>query len=166
VRVGKKRNLDSFLEEIKRFQDTSQETNTKPNKRSIHPRFQRLTIRKAPPRTRYIPLGFVLIHIERTTYDVANTLHIACLPHSIRESQLRELLSPYGTITYVRITQEKPSPKEFLRRSASATIVFQQSSEAAKAHTAIDGHYISEGYRMQAAWGDHEAKGLFPSPPC
>jgi len=54
---GKKRNLDSFLEELKRFQDTSHKPNTKPNKRPIYPRLlTRLTTRKDTSLTRWFPL--------------------------------------------------------------------------------------------------------------
>lgn len=84
----------------------------------------------------------------------ASTLHIACLPLSTQQSQLRELLTPYGHIVNMRIGAEKSS-RGFTRRSAFATVVFEKPQQAEKAQTAIDGRYMGEGWRIKASWGDH-----------
>ena len=86
----------------------------------------------------------------------ANTLHIACLPLSTRQSQLRELLEPYGDVVSIRIISEKLSSRDFVRPSASALVVFDKPQQAEKAQTAIDGRYMGEGWRIKASWGDRE----------
>jgi RNA recognition motif-containing protein len=92
---------------------------------------------------------------------LANTLNIACLPLSTRQSQLRELLDQYGEIVSIKIVTEKPSSRDFARRSSSATVVFEKSFQAEKAQTAIDGRYMGEGWRIKASWGDREQqKGM------
>jgi hypothetical protein len=85
----------------------------------------------------------------------ANTLNIACLPLSTRQSQLRELLLPYGEIRSIKIITEKVSSK-FVRQSSSAIVIFEKSFQAEKAQTAIDGRYMGEGWRLKASWGDRE----------
>jgi len=92
---------------------------------------------------------------------LANTLNIACLPLSTRQSQLRELLDQYGEIVSIKIVTEKPSSRDFARRSSSAIVVFEKSFQAEKAQTAIDGRYMGEGWRIKASWGDREQqKGI------
>jgi len=86
----------------------------------------------------------------------ANTLHIACLPLSTRQSQLGELLDPYGEIVSIKIIDEKPSAKEFTRQSSSAIVMFEKPFQAEKAQTAIDGRYMGEGWRLKASWGNKE----------
>ena len=91
----------------------------------------------------------------------ANTLNIACLPLSTRQSQLRELLLPYGEIRSIKIITEKASSK-FVRQSSSAIVVFEKSFQAEKAQTAIDGRYMGEGWRLKASWGDREQQKSIP----
>lgn len=86
----------------------------------------------------------------------ANALNIACLPLSTRQSQLREMLAPYGDIVSVKIITEKPSSREFVRRSASAIVVFEKPQQAEKAQVAMDGRYMGEGWRLKASWGNRE----------
>jgi len=88
----------------------------------------------------------------------ARTLHLACLPLSTRQSQLRELLAPYGEIVSVIIINETPSSKDFSRRSVAANIIFSKPYEAEKAQTSIDGRYLGEGWRVKASWGDFETQ--------
>jgi RNA recognition motif-containing protein len=90
----------------------------------------------------------------------ANTLNIACLPLSTRQSQLRELLLPYGEIRSIKIMQEKSS--KFVRQSSSAIVVFEKPFQAEKAQTAIDGRYMGEGWRLKASWGDREQQKSIP----
>ena len=91
----------------------------------------------------------------------ANTLNIACLPLSTRQSQLRELLLPYGEIRNIKIFMEKPSSK-FVRQSSSAIVIFEKPFQAEKAQTAIDGRYMGEGWRIKASWGDREQQKSIP----
>jgi U2-associated protein SR140 len=86
----------------------------------------------------------------------ANVLNIACLPLSTRQSQLREILAPYGDIVSVKIMTDKPSSREFVRRSASAIVTFEKPNQAEKAQAAIDGRYMGEGWRLKASWGNRE----------
>jgi hypothetical protein len=62
----------------------------------------------------------------------------------------------FGEIVSIKVIAERPTGKEFARRSASATVVFEKSHQAEKAHTAIDGRYMGEGWRIKASWGDRE----------
>ena len=85
----------------------------------------------------------------------ANTLNIACLPLSTRQSQLRELLVPYGEVRSIKLIPERASSK-YVRQSSSAIVVFEKPFQAEKAQTAIDGRYMGEGWRIKASWGDRE----------
>jgi RNA recognition motif len=87
-----------------------------------------------------------------------NVLNLTNLPTSIREQEIRELLSPYGKVVHVRITVEQPSTREFVRKSSSARVIFEKAHQAEKAHTTVDGDYLSEGWRVKASWGDAETK--------
>jgi U2-associated protein SR140 len=90
----------------------------------------------------------------------ASTLSLACLPLSTRQSQLRQLLSPHGDIQSIKIhTDRSSSSREFTRKSAAALVTFSQPYEAEKAQSAVDGHYMGEGFRIKASWGDKQAKG-------
>jgi hypothetical protein len=91
----------------------------------------------------------------------ANTLNIACLPLSTRQSQLRELLLPFGEIRSIKIFPEKSSSK-FVRQSSSAIVIFDKPFQAEKAQTAIDGRYMGEGWRLKASWGDREQQKSIP----
>ena len=89
-------------------------------------------------------------------HNSANTLNIACLPLSTRQSQVRELLDPYGDIVSIKIITEKSSSRDFSRPSSSAIVVFEKPFQAEKAQTAIHGRYMGEGWRLKASWGDRE----------
>jgi len=106
-----------------------------------------------------LSLNEVQSHWHRLTTDhafAANTLNLACLPLSTRQSQLRELLAPYGVIISVKMTRERSSLGDFSRPSASATVIFDKPQQAEKAQSAIDGGYMGEGWRLKASWGDRE----------
>ena len=95
--------------------------------------------------------------IDRSDQQMsANTLQVACLPLSTRQSQLRDLVTPYGKVVSIKIVTEKPSSRDFTRPSASALVVFDKSHQAEKAQNAIDGKYMGEGWRIKASWGDRE----------
>lgn len=96
----------------------------------------------------------------------ANTLYLTCLPLSTTQSQLRDLLFPYGPIRNIKIITEKHSSKTFTRKSCSASIVFEKSSQAERAQTGVDGRYMGQGWRIKASWGDLESrKRTFPLNP-
>lgn len=63
----------------------------------------------------------------------------------------------------IKILTERPVGNDFSRRSASATVVFEKSHQAEKAHTAIDGRYMGEGWRIKASWGDRQQTKSIPS---
>jgi RNA recognition motif. (a.k.a. RRM, RBD, or RNP domain) len=115
--------------------------------------------------------GTTLNPIAADTIDLldpqmsANALNIECLPLSTRQSQLREMLAPYGDIVSVKIITEKPSSRAFVRRSASAVVVFEKPHQAEKAQVAIDGRYMGEGWRLKASWGSREQQKCRPSLP-
>jgi RNA recognition motif-containing protein len=98
----------------------------------------------------------VYLTVERTEDQSANTLKIAHLPLSIRQSQLRDLLAPYGETVSINLVTERS--KGFIRPSTSATVIFEKSYQADKAHSAIDGKYMGDGWRIKATWGDREFK--------
>ena len=89
----------------------------------------------------------------------ASTLSLACLPLSTRQSQLRQLLSPHGDIQSIKIHTDRSSSREYTRTSATALVTFSKPYEAEKAQSAVDGHYMGEGFRIKASWRDKKAKG-------
>jgi RNA recognition motif-containing protein len=93
--------------------------------------------------------------LERTDLS-ANTLKIAHLPLSISQSQLRDILAPYGEIVSINLVTERS--KGFIRPSTSASVIFEKSYQADKAHSAIDGKYMGEGWRIKTTWGERELK--------
>ena len=62
----------------------------------------------------------------------------------------------FGDIVSIKVVAERPTGNDFARRSASATVAFEKSHQAEKAHAAIDGRYMGEGWRIKASWGDRE----------
>jgi len=107
--------------------------------------------------------------VERLEAEMsANTLTLACLPLSTRQSQVRHLVSPHGQIESIKIhTDRSSSTREFTRKTATALVTFSKPHEAEKAQSALDGQYMGEGFRIKASWGDkQQAKGILPLPKC
>ena len=92
----------------------------------------------------------------------ANTLSLACLPLSTSQSQIRQLLSPNGQIQSIKILANRSSVREFTRNFATALVTFSLPHEAEKAQSAVDGHYMGEGFRIKASWGEkQQTKGTY-----
>ena len=104
----------------------------------------------------------VILTADRPYEDPANILTMSCLPLSTRQSQVRELVSPYGQVASIQMVEEKSS-RGFGKRSLSAIIVFERSNQAEKAQAAIDGKYMGEGWRIKASWGDMDQQKGTPS---
>jgi RNA recognition motif. (a.k.a. RRM, RBD, or RNP domain) len=94
--------------------------------------------------------------VDREEALSANAVSLANLPPETRQSELRDLLSGHGNITSIRISDAKPSSKDFSRPTASAIVIFEKSYEAEKAQSTVDGRYLHSGFRISASWGDRE----------
>jgi RNA recognition motif. (a.k.a. RRM, RBD, or RNP domain) len=94
--------------------------------------------------------------VDREEALSANAVSLANLPPETRQSEVRDLLSGYGNITSIRISDAKPSSKDFSRSTASAIVIFEKSYEAEKAQSTVDGRYLHSGFRISASWGDRE----------
>ncbi|QSL66973.1 hypothetical protein MERGE_001360 [Pneumocystis wakefieldiae] len=128
---SRKRNLNSFLEEIKSNQ-------------------QKEILRIA----RTTNTGIFSMEKCDDSFDSSHprSLHLTSLPPSSTQQSLSTLLLPYGKITSINILPSKSTDDQF-KKGVSAFVTFEDPKNAEKAKSNIDGTYLGEGWRLKVVWG-------------
>ncbi|OLL24289.1 U2 snRNP-associated SURP motif-containing protein [Neolecta irregularis DAH-3] len=133
---AKKRNLDSFLDEIKRDQD-NQDRNEK--------------LKLARMGNTGI-LSMDRDDIYAGEQPGPKTIQLSSLPLGTTEDSLRQLACAYGTISSFNILPLK-TLDDATRKGITALLTFDSSTSADRAKTGLDGRYLGDGFRVKAQWG-------------
>ncbi|KAG4305828.1 hypothetical protein PORY_000738 [Pneumocystis oryctolagi] len=128
---SRKRNLDMFLEEIKSNQ-------------------QKDYFRT--PRNTNAGSFFIEEREESSDSSGPRSLHLTSLPPSTTQQSLSTLLLPYGKVASINILPARSTDDQF-KKGVSAFVTFEDSRNAEKAKSNLDGAYLGQGWRAKVIWG-------------
>ncbi|ORZ01751.1 hypothetical protein BCR43DRAFT_522535 [Syncephalastrum racemosum] len=154
ARAQKKRNLDTFLEEIKKEQEY-REDRTRTKHHHHHPSLSE----SIPP-----PLSAELTHAPDGSHDTGDpmttNLYVGNIPRNMNEATLCQTFAVHGPIASVKIMWPR-TQEEHEKSSNCGFVSFMSRSDAEQALLDLNGKTV-QGHALKVGWG--KAVPLPPKP--
>jgi hypothetical protein len=150
----RKRNLDTFLEEIKKEHDQKEEKSSKQKPLPHHQEFKSFRPQDVP------------YHLGENPPDeniTSTNLYISGLPMYMTEEELMAIFSFYGPVASVKILWPR-TEEDHLKGKNCGFVNFVERKHAEEALNQMDGYEIAMHHFLKVCWGKAIRHGQKPYP--